>query len=453
MNLVSVQKFTHKVQKNFGWVITAALLATPLVLWAMMHPLSVRFSSSSAALTSLGQLAGLVGIVMFALAMILSSRTKYLGKLFGGMDRLYRIHHTIGILAFVFILFHPLFLAGSYAFISVRSAALLLLPGTDIGIDLGIYSLLLLFALIMITLYARFRYQIMKFLHQILGVSFLLAAAHIVLVPSDIAYNLPLRSYVMLLIALGLLAYTYRTLLGRFTVKHYAYVITAVTKHPSNIIEITMMPKDRSQQVAYLPGQFIFVKFLSDVVGEEKHPFSLSSSPYTPELRIVVKALGDYTSKLADIAVGTEAKVEGPYGDFVYFKTFRPANKKQIWIAGGSGLAPFLGMARDLLHSAGQGSGYAIDLYYTVRSNADLAFIDELTSISHALDDHLRIIPFCSDEKGYLNTDAIMQESKGIAGKEIFVCGPPPMMHGLKKQFTDLDIPPYSVHMEEFKLL
>ncbi|MCR4330976.1 MAG: ferric reductase-like transmembrane domain-containing protein [Patescibacteria group bacterium] len=452
MKFVSLRKFIYKTQKNFGWVITAVLLIIPVALWVLMQPLSVRFSSSASTLTSIGQLTGLIGIVMFALAMILSSRTKYLGALFGGMDRLYRIHHAIGILAFMFILLHPLFLAGTYALSSLRNAALFLLPGLDVSIDFGIYSLLLLFVLILITLFARFRYEIMKFLHQILGVSFLLAAAHIVLIKSDITQSIPLRAYIMSLIALGTLAYVYRTLLGRIAIKRYAYVVTAVAAHPSNIVEISMEPKDRSQKLSYLPGQFVFIQFVNDIVGDEKHPFSLSSSPYTPELRIAVKALGDYTTKLAALSVGTEARVEGPYGDFVYFKTFRPKNKKQIWIAGGSGLAPFLGMARDILYSARDTSEYVIDLYYTARSKADLAFLDELTAISNTLK-HFRVIPFCADEKGYLTASNVIEESKGISGKEIFVCGPPPMMKSLKQQFADLDIPAYSVHTEEFKLL
>lgn len=452
MEFLSLWKFFYKIRKNFGWIIVAALLAVPFALWSGIQPFAVRFSSLSVTWTSLGQLTGLVGIVMFALAMVLSSRTKHLGALFGGTDRLYRIHHTVGILAFVFILLHPLFLAGSYALFSLRSAALFLLPGTDTAVDFGIYALLLLFALILITLFAHFRYEIMKLLHQILGVSFLLAAAHVVLIESDTTQSVPLRAYVMSLIALGAAAYVYRTLLGRVLVKRYAYVVTAVTLHPSKIVEIVMEPKERNQELSYFPGQFIFIQFLGDVVSGEKHPFSLSSSPHASELRIVVKALGDHTAKLAELPVGTEARLEGPYGDFVYFKTFHPNNKKQIWVAGGSGIAPFLGMARDLIHSSSSVSEYVIDLYYTARSRADLAFLDELTAISKTLA-HFRVIPFCADEKGYLTAETIMEESKGLPGKEIFVCGPPPMIQGLKKQFAVLDISPYSIHTEEFKLL
>ena len=202
----------------------------------------------------------------------------------------------------------------------------------------------------------------------------------------------------------------------------------------------------------YLSGQFVFLQFESDVVSSEKHPFSLASTPNDRELSIVVKALGDYTSKLPNLAVGTKVKIEGPYGNFVYYKTFRPNNKKQIWVAGGSGIAPLLGMARDLASRTISSADYDVDLYYTVRGKADLAFSDELEAIAKKLP-NFRLIPFVSEEQGYLNVETIMKTSEGIAGKEVFICGPPPMMAGLKKQFADIDIPRYSVHTEEFKLL
>ena len=348
MQSTKLKKKIFKVRKNMGWIITVIIVVIPLFIWAEMYPLGSRFTSLPTTLSSLGQITGLVGIILFSFAMILSSRTRFIDKLFAGTDRMYKVHHTIGLFAFLFVLFHPLFMAGTYMFFSLRSAALFLIPGSDIALDFGIYSILFMLVLIPITLFARFRYEIMKFLHQILGISFLFAAGHVLLVDSDVSHSIPLRVYVMAFIVLGILSYAYRTLLGRLTIKKYEYVVTEVITQPANTVEIRMSPKDGKRGMNYLPGQFLFISFTSDVVGGEKHPYSIASSPRNDYLSIVVKALGDYTTELQNLSVGAEANVEGPYGAFVYSKTFRPNNKKQIWIAGGSGLAPFLGMVRDL---------------------------------------------------------------------------------------------------------
>jgi predicted ferric reductase len=450
MHINFIKGFPYKFNKNLGWLITVILVVIPLLIWVLMQPVSSRFGGLNSALTSFGQIFGLIGLVLFSEAMILSARTKLLGLLFGGMDRLYRIHHSVGIIAFVFILFHPIFLSVSYALTSARSAALFLLPGNDIAVDFGIYSLAVLITFLLITLYGKFRYEIMKFLHQILGIAFLLTAAHTVLILSDITQSVFLRSYTLALVLLGTLSFVYRTILSKYTVKYYEYVVTTVQSLPGKVVEIKMRPV--GARMNYQPGQFIFIKFRSEYVSGEKHPFSISSSPSDSELSILVKALGDYTSNVQKIAGGTQARIEGPYGQFIYYKTFRPKNNKQIWIAGGVGLAPILGMARDLLSRKEAGNQYHIDLYYTARSKEEFAFFDELKGMSEKLA-NFRFIPFASEELGYLTAEAIEKKSGDIADKEIFICGPPPMMKGLKKQFEAFKIPMYSVHTEEFKLL
>src|SRR3954452_15277543 len=45
----------------------------------------------------------------------------------------------------------------------------------------------------------------------------------------------------------------------------------------------------------------------------EAHPFSLSAAPDGRTLRITVKALGDFSARLAAIAPGTRVIADGPY--------------------------------------------------------------------------------------------------------------------------------------------
>ena len=59
----------------------------------------------------------------------------------------------------------------------------------------------------------------------------------------------------------------------------------------------------------------------------------------------------------------------------------RPVERPQLWLAGGTGLAPFLSM---LAQVAEQGSDHPIVLYYAVTRAADLVELEEIGKIIKA---------------------------------------------------------------------
>jgi predicted ferric reductase len=179
-------------------------------------------------------------------------------------------------------------------------------------------------------------------------------------------------------------------------------------------------------------------------MSKEPHPFTISSAPSENNLRLTVKHLGDFTGELGALTAGAGARIEGPFGKFSFLEV---AEKKQIWVAGGIGITPFLSMARSL----NTYTGYQIDLFYCVKTEAEAVFIDELKEVA-GKSGQLRVIPFFSDKQGYISAEQIDKLS-GLAGKEIFVCGPPALMKSLKEQFGKLNVPKASVHSEEFAIL
>src|SRR3989339_1142220 len=58
----------------------------------------------------LAQVTGILGIILLSWSYIISSKNRVIEKLFGGLDKAYRLHHIIGGTAFVLVLNHPLFL-------------------------------------------------------------------------------------------------------------------------------------------------------------------------------------------------------------------------------------------------------------------------------------------------------------------------------------------------------
>jgi predicted ferric reductase len=232
-----------------------------------------------------------------------------------------------------------------------------------------------------------------------------------------------------------------------------------------SVMEITMTTT--SAPIRFVPGQFVFVTFRSETmsrqlhplsiilqgqsalialrageVRKQFHPFSITSSSREDHLSVAVKAVGDYTRAMRSLEQGAEVLVEGPYGAFSYEKI---DNKKQVWVAGGIGITPFLSMARSL-----ESDAYEVDLYYCTRPGDAAYFIDELFDIA---DRHLRlrVIHIRKDFIGRLTTKDIEGASGGLVDKDILICGPPGMVENLRAGFIDRGVPRARIHFERFR--
>ena len=120
--------------------------------------------------------------------------------------------------------------------------------------------------------------------------------------------------------------------------------------------EITLT---KPKSFEYLPGQCI--RLIHDAVERD---YSLVTAPTDPNLALCIRNIegGILSPELSNAPVGTRFNFNGPHGYF----TFRPSTRPAVFVATGTGLAPFVSMARSgvtgfiLLH----GVRSAEDLYY-----------------------------------------------------------------------------------------
>lgn len=429
--------------KGIGFLLFCIYLTIPLYIW-----LTVSFGEDSFAnivnfTRSLGQILGLLGASLFTLNFILAARLRIIEDLVGGLNRVYVLHHQIGAYALIFLLFHPLLLTIQYLSISVVAAAQFLLPPTaEIAVWVGIGALVVLTILLIITFYFRIEYQRWKTTHQLLGVALLLAFFHVLLISGDLSSNRLQRIYLLTIMGLGLIAWIYRSVLNRFLVRRLPFTVNNIVHKAEDILEVTLSPIGKS--LAYDPGQFIFVCADSRGVSREEHPFSITSPQGATALSFAAKSLGDFTETLKLLKPEAKLYVEGPYGRFLFS---RVGNTKQIWIAGGIGITPFLSMARSLTPI----SSCNISLYYTVSTLDEAVFMAELANIAGRYHS-FRLIVHPSKEKGRLTAETITKEIPEYKNCDIFLCGPPPMMSGLRSQFRKLGVKNYRIHSEEFSL-
>ncbi len=426
---------------NLGWLVTILVGIIPISLWLFTQ--QTDWSTTKLIVENLGKLAGLAGLALFAWSVILSARLKIFDKLFLGLDNMYRAHHIISIIALILLLCHPMLITIRYLLSSPIVAYEFIKPSIESPFRvLGQLTLYTFIALILATLYLNLKQKTFVLLMRLLGSLVFLGGIHAIFVGgSDISSLWLLQVYIVGLIAIAALVYVYRSLFhGNFS-KQYTYTLSTV-KQKGDIIELCLKPQKDS--FAYMPGQFAFIKFSLPGVLGESHPFTISSAANPAILRFSIRQLGDYTNMLHEVKVGTPIAIDGPYGTF---SNQVVTNQRQIWVAGGIGITPFLAMSSNI-----QDKSQKIDLYYSVQKKGEDIYLDELQNNAKKYT-NIRLIPFYTDQSGYLTADVIQKISGQFNTSTAFlICGPPSMMKSLRGQLVDLGVPKKSIHTEEFSL-
>lgn len=200
-----------------------------------------------------------------------------------------------------------------------------------------------------------------------------------------------------------------------------------------------------AKPVGFLPGQYVNVS----VPGAGVHrSYSFSSAPGASEATFLIRNLpgGIMSSYLSDRAQpGDALTLTGPMGTFY----LRPIERAQLWLAGGTGLAPFLSMLEQV---AEQGSDHPITLYYAVTRAADLVELDRVMRLAETIGNVTVITVLAEGEHartGFV-TDHLTAEDLCEGEADVYLCGPPPMVDAVRAHFAKLGVEPASFHFEKF---
>lgn len=199
------------------------------------------------------------------------------------------------------------------------------------------------------------------------------------------------------------------------------------------------------------PGQAVSIA----THGQDKRrPYSIAAAPEDArrdgwlELLVGVSADGTPGSHLT-LEPGTLVDVEGPLGSF----TFPPApvERRFVFIAGGTGIAPLRAMMQRALHLPHRNIG----LFYSVRTPDEFAYEMELRGLADAGEIELRqTVTRATDTdwtgpRGRLNREAL-EELIHDPATLCFVCGPPALVDEMPKILAGLGIPRERIKIEEW---
>ena len=137
----------------------------------------------------------------------------------------------------------------------------------------------------------------------------------------------------------------------------------------------------------------------------------------------------------------------GPYGSFYLRPTIRPI----LMLAGGTGLAPFLSM---LLWLKDNPTDQPILLAYGVNTNDDLVELETLAELKAAMpnfDYFTCVVDRGSGHPrlGYV-TDHLAADHLHDGDVDVYVCGPPPMVEGVRKWIAGVGVTPKNFLFEKF---
>ncbi|MFI7883624.1 ferredoxin--NADP reductase [Acinetobacter baumannii] len=203
----------------------------------------------------------------------------------------------------------------------------------------------------------------------------------------------------------------------------------------------------RPSHFKFTAGQFARIGL---EVGDELvvRAYSVVSSPFdeTLEFFSIVVPDGAFTSNLQHLKVGDELYLEKiPYGYLTLARYQQPLPHDLWLLATGTGLAPFLSMLQDFE----TWSNYQkINLVYSVRTAAELAYVDRIQEIAETFGEgHLgfKFIPIITRdpsaplherlpvliENGELEKVAGLELSP--ASSHVMLCGNPQMVDDTKE--------------------
>ena len=376
------------------------------------------------------QYVGIVALVLMGLAQVISTRLRGVEAVFGPLDRAYVLHKWIGIGALAAILFHDT--------VDAEVAAL----GPDglleeIGETLGELSLYGILVLIVITLVTFVPYHHWRRTHKFMGAFFAAGAVHFMLEAKPFTLGSGLGIYTLFWCVLGVAAYAYTLLPYGLVRGRNRYRVEAVEPEGDSLA-VTLAPEGRG--IRHRAGQFLFLQITEPALSEV-HPFTISAAPADDRrLRCTIRPLGDWSTRLgAELRPGMTARVEGPFGHFGAV----PPSARQIWIAAGIGVTPFVALAAE---AAGR-----VDLFYSVRRREDAAHLAELEALSASRPGFtLHLVETSSMPR--LSAAAIHAAAGPLEDAQVLYCGPRPLRDALMADLVAQGLPAAAFHYEHFDI-
>jgi len=427
------------------WLV---IVANALVIvWLWLHGGGVSLVHGSAGLfTSLGRITGLGAVYLALIQILLLARLPPVERLVG-FDHITMWHRRNGKVCISLVVVHIVLITLGYARsdqISVPrefSRLLSSYPGM-VGVTVGTVLMVGVVISSLVIVRSRLPYEGRHFMRLFIYAAIALAYLHQIPTGNTSQADYWTALYV---VTLALLV-CFRLAWPAWRVFRYRLRVAAVTAEGPGVVSLYITGRHLDRMNARA-GQFMLWRFFIHGCWWQAHPFSLSAAPDGRSLRLTVKNVGNFTSRIADVPPGTAVLAEGPFGTFTAIQRTHP---RVALIAGGIGITPIRALFQELPAAPGE-----LALIYRVMSEEDLIFREELKAIARergadlffVVGDHLTVA--CRE---LLSPARLLALIPDIVERDVFLCGPHPMMIRTEGSLYGAGVPARQVHSERFAL-
>ena len=199
--------------------------------------------------------------------------------------------------------------------------------------------------------------------------------------------------------------------------------------------------------LSFLPGQYVNLQVPG---SKETRSYSFSSAPNQTELLFLIRDVPNgmmSTFMRSKANTGDFMMFTGPYGSFYLRPTIRPI----LMLAGGTGLAPFLSM---LLWIKDNPTDQPIQLAYGVNTNDDLVELGTLAELKAVMPNFDYFTVVVDKDSGHPRlgyvTEHLAPGQLNGGDIDVYVCGPPPMVEGVRKWMGTVGVTPKNFLFEKF---
>lgn len=198
----------------------------------------------------------------------------------------------------------------------------------------------------------------------------------------------------------------------------------------------------KPEEFSFIPGQAAVVSINKEGWKETKRPFTMTNLPDNGHLEFMIKTYPEhkgFTNQLLELTTKDELILHKAIGTITY-------SKEGVFIAGGSGVTPFISMLRSLERKNKIGSNRLI---LANKRKGDIILEDQLNDMLGPE----AFINILSDEKrkGYHHgtiNEGFLKRMIVDFSKQFYLCGPPTMVESIAAQLVHLGAKTASITRE-----
>jgi ferredoxin-NADP reductase/DMSO/TMAO reductase YedYZ heme-binding membrane subunit len=418
-----------------GWdlgVLVAANVAIVVGLWWRQGGIG-EVHDAAGLLTSLGRVTGMVGALLALVQLLLIARVPVLDGI--ALDRVVAWHRWNGIACVALLTAHTVLIAAGYALadgVSLTTEAGRLWNDYS-GVALATIGLVALGVVAFTSATAarrRLGRGAWRAIHVTAYAAVALAFAHQLATGHEFQRQPVARAYWWALYALTLATIVWlrvaRPLVRSLAVHRLR--VEHVDEPAPGVVRVEIGGRDLDRLGARA-GQYLHWRFLAPGHWTRERTLSLSAAPDGRRLQVTA---GGGAGSLASIPPGTRVLVEGPAGGLTSAARTRPG---VALIGGGPGLAPVRALLQETpgdvaVVCRGDGGAFASDLDALAR--------DRGATVHYVAGD------------GSLTAERLRALVPDIAERDVFVCGPGPMVRATRDALRGAGVAPRRISSEAF---